>query len=117
LDKVSVYSAPDGTEKFGKAFKALDGALDLTYGTGVRLLVIVSDGHYTGTETENAKETARLCKENGVAVLWITPKECMGGQGLRLLGGYGEVLDGMETGEIAFAIGKSASSALAKARA
>ena len=117
LDKVSVYSAPDGTEKFGKAFKALDGALDLTYGTGVRLLVIVSDGHYTGTETENAKETARLCKENGVAVLWITPKECVGGMGLRLLGGYGEVLDGMETGEIAFAIGKSASSALAKARA
>jgi hypothetical protein len=117
LDKVSVYSAPDGTEKFGKAFKALDGALDLTYGTGVRLLVVVSDGHYTGTETENAKETARLCKENGVAVLWITPKECSGGQGSRLLGGYGEVLDGMETGEIAFAIGKSASSALAKARA
>ena len=115
LDKVSVWSAPDGTEKFGKAFKALDGALDLTYGTGVRLLVIVSDGHYTGEETEKAKETARLCKENGVAVLWITPKECMGSQGSYLLGGYGEVLDKMETGEIAFAIGKSASLALAKA--
>jgi hypothetical protein len=115
LDKVSVYSAPDGTEKFGKAFKALDGALDLTYGTGVRLLVVVSDGHFTGQESENARETARLCKENGVAVLWITPKECMGGQGSQLLGGYGEVLDKMETGEIAFAIGKSASSALAKA--
>lgn len=115
LDKVSVWSAPDGTEKFGKAFKALDGALDLTYGTGVRLLVIVSDGHFTGEETEKAKETARLCKENGVAVLWITPKECMGSQGSYLLGGYGEVLEKMETGEIAFAIGKSASSALAKA--
>ena len=115
LDKVSVYSAPDGTEKFGKAFKALDGALDLTYGTGVRLLVVVSDGHFTGAETENAKATAKLCKENGVAVLWITPKECMGGQGSYLLGGYGEVLDKMETGEIALAIGRSASSALAKA--
>jgi hypothetical protein len=115
LDKVSVWSAPDGTEKFGKAFKALDGALDLTYGTGVRLLVIVSDGHYTGTETENAKETARLCKENGVAVLWITPKECISGKGSYLLGGYGEVIDGMETEGIALAIGRSASSALAKA--
>ena len=115
LDKVSVYSAPDGTEKFGKAFKALDGALDLTYGTGVRLLVVVSDGHFTGAETENAKATAKLCKENGVAILWITPKECFGGQGAQLLGGYGEVLDRMETGEIALAIGKSASSALAKA--
>ena len=115
LDTVSVWSAPDGTEKFGKAFKALDGALDLTYGTGVRLLVVVSDGHFTGAETENAKATAKLCKENGVAVLWITPKECMGGQGSYLLGGYGEVLDKMETGEIALAIGRSASSALAKA--
>jgi hypothetical protein len=115
LDKVSVYSAPDGTEKFGKAFKALDGALDLTYGTGVRLLVIVSDGHYTGAETENAKDMAKVCKANGVAVLWITPKECFGGQGAQLLGGYGEVLDRLETSEIALAIGKSASSALAKA--
>lgn len=117
LDKVSVYSAPDGTEKFGKAFKALDGALDLTYGTGVRLLVVVSDGHFTGIETENAKATAKLCKENGVAILWITPKECFGGQGSQLLGGYGEVLDRLETGEIALAIGRSASSALAKASA
>jgi hypothetical protein len=115
LDKVSVWSAPDGTEKFGKAFRALDGALGLTYGTGVRLLVIVSDGHYTGQETQNAKDTARLCKENGVAVLWITPKECHSGMGKHLLGGYGEVLDGMETSGIALAIGKSASIALAKA--
>jgi hypothetical protein len=114
LDKVSVYSAPDGTEKFGKAFSALDGSLDLVYGDGVRMLVIVSDGHYTNQETENAKQTARLCRENGVAVLWITPKECMGSQGKYLLDGYGVVLDGMETDQIALEIGRAAALALEK---
>lgn len=118
LEKVSVYSAPDGTEVFGRAFSALDGALDLTYGTGVRLLVVVSDGHYTGGETENAKQAFRLCAENGVAVLFITPKECgSGGYGKYLVENNGVVLDGMDTNEIAFAIGKSASDALAKASA
>lgn len=115
LDKVSVYSAPDGTEVFGKAFRALDGALGLLTGTGVRMLVVVSDGHYTSTETERAIETARLCKENGVALLWITPKECGYGVGARLVKNNGVVLDGLETNEIASAIGKSATDALLKA--
>ena len=114
LDKVSVYSAPDGTEKFGKAFSALDGSLDLVYGDGVRMLVIVSDGHYTSVESENATKTARLCRENGVAVLWITPKECMGGMANRLLDGYGVVLDKMETDQIAIEIGRAAALALEK---
>jgi hypothetical protein len=114
LDKVSVYSAPDGTEKFGKAFSALDGSLDLVYGDGVRMLVVVSDGHYTSEETNKAKETARLCRENGVAVLWITPKECMGGMATHLLEGYGVVLDKMETDQIAIEIGRAAALALEK---
>jgi hypothetical protein len=116
LEQVSVWTAPDGTEVFGKAFSALDGALDLTYGTGVRLLVVVSDGHYTGGETERAKQAFRLCAENGVAVLFITPKECGGGgQGKYLVENNGVVLDGLDTNEIALAIGRSASDALAKA--
>jgi hypothetical protein len=45
LDQVSIYTAPDGTEKFGKAWEALDGELGLTYSDGVRILVIVSDGY------------------------------------------------------------------------
>jgi len=114
LDKVSVYSAPDGTEKFGKAFSALDGSLDLVYGDGVRMLVVVSDGHYTSEETSKAKETARLCRENGVAVLWITPKECMGGMADQILDGYGVVLDKMETDQIAIEIGRAAALALEK---
>lgn len=71
LDKVNVYTAPDGTEKFDKAFKALDGSLDLLHGTGARLLVIVSDGCYTGKEVAAARSwVARACKA-GVGVLWL----------------------------------------------
>ena len=71
LDQVNVYTAPDGTEKFDKAFKALDGTLNLLHGTGARLLVVVSDGCYTPIETEKAKAWLRECDKNGVAVLWL----------------------------------------------
>lgn len=72
LNDVNVYSAPDGTESFDKAFQALNGALDLTTGTGARLLVIVSDGHYTSSEVENAKNRLTQCERSGCAVLWLT---------------------------------------------
>jgi hypothetical protein len=71
LKEVNVYSAPDGTEKFDKAFRALDGALHLIYGQGARLLVVVSDGQYTPQETESAKSWIKTCSKNGVAVLWL----------------------------------------------
>lgn len=71
LDQVNVYSAPDGTEKFNKAFKALDGGLNLLTGTGARLLVVVSDGCYTPDEEERAKHWMRRCQEAGVGVLWL----------------------------------------------
>ena len=71
LDQVNVYTAPDGTEKFDKAFKALNGSLNLIHGTGARLLVVVSDGCYTGPETEKAQAWLRECDKNGVAVLWL----------------------------------------------
>lgn len=72
LPKVKVYSAPDGTEKFNQGFQALDGALDLLYGRGARLLVIVSDGVYTDEETTRATEIMKKCEDTGVAVLWLT---------------------------------------------
>lgn len=71
LEQVNVYTASDGTEKFDKAFKALDGSLNLLHGTGARLLVVVSDGCYTPAETEKAKAWLRECDKNGVAVLWL----------------------------------------------
>ena len=71
LPEVNVYSAPDGTEKFDKAFKALDGSLNLLNGTGARLLVVVSDGCYTEPERERATHWVNECEKSGVAVLWL----------------------------------------------
>jgi hypothetical protein len=75
LTDVNVYTAPDGTEKFAEGWSALNGSLDLLYGRGARLLVIVSDGHYTPTEYKRAKEVMKECQRNGVAVMWISPDQ------------------------------------------
>lgn len=71
LDEVTVYTAPDNTEKFNRAFKALDGELNLLNGNGARLLVVVSDGIYTHEETQHARRWIAECNANGVAVVWI----------------------------------------------
>jgi hypothetical protein len=72
LTDVNVYSANDGTEKFDKGFKALDGSLNLLYGTGARLLVVVSDGCFTSDEAEKARKWITECDKNGVAVMWVS---------------------------------------------
>lgn len=71
LDKVSVYTAMDNTEKFDKAFQALNGSLNLLDGSGARLLVVVSDGHYTAEEQVKAEKWMARCAQAGVAVLWL----------------------------------------------
>lgn len=71
LDQVTVYTAPDGTEKFDRAFQALDGGLNLLHGTGARLLVVVSDACYTPEEYKKAKAWLAECDKQGVAVLWL----------------------------------------------
>jgi len=72
LDKVRVYSAPDGTERFDTAFKALDGGVRLLSGSGARLLVVASDGCYTSSETRAARKWVQACDRAGVGVLWLT---------------------------------------------
>lgn len=71
LREVQIYSAPDSHEEFTKAFQAIDGAMELTYGQGARLLVIVSDGYYGSNERVSAKNLLDKAIRNGVAVLWI----------------------------------------------
>lgn len=71
MGKVNVYSATDGTERFDKAFKALNGTLDLLNSKGARLLVIVSDLHYTGPEIAACKKWMKRCRKEGVAVVVI----------------------------------------------
>jgi hypothetical protein len=116
LNEVTIYTAPDGTEKFGEAFEALDGELGLTFGDGVRILVVVSDGNYTPAQTERAKQLLRECKQNGVAVLWITPKGCysLGAKEILSQSAWGVHLDDLDTNQIATLVGKSASEALGK---
>lgn len=116
LSEVTIYSAPDGTEKFAEAFEAIDGELGLTFGDGVRMLIVVSDGNYTPNQTERAKNIMRECKQNGVAVLWITPRGCSGYGAREILreSAWGIHLDEMPTDEIARLVGKSASEALGK---
>lgn len=115
LSEVKVYTAPDGTEKFGEAYNAIDGELNLVAGSGVRILVVVSDGNFTGMEKESVRKAITECQRNGVVVLWITPKECYYAEAEALLKGtHAEWVKITDTASVAQAIGKSASVALAK---
>lgn len=117
LDKVNVYTAPDGTEKFDKAFKALDGSLNLLHGSGARLLVVVSDGCYTDTEVEKARAWVRECDKEGVAVVWL-PFDPYGrtGYAQRIANGTSTVIlgDVKDPAEAAVTIGQAAADALSK---
>ena len=117
LSKVNVYTAPDGTEKFDKAFKALDGGLNLLAGSGARLLVVVSDGCYTEVERERATFWVRECDKAGVAVLWL-PFERGGHSGYadRITAGTSTIVlaNVSDPAEAAVTIGKAAADALGK---
>ena len=115
LDQVTTYTAPDGTEKFGEAWSAIDGELGLTFGDGVRMLVIVSDGYYTPQEQENCVRALQECKRNGVAVLWLVPQACYAhpAQDLVRRAGHGLVVGELDVAQIASVVGKTASQALA----
>lgn len=71
MDKVQVYSAPDGTEHFNKAFEALNGKINLLDSSGARLLVIVSDIYYTGWERERTRYWIDRCISSGVGVVVV----------------------------------------------
>lgn len=71
LDRVATYSATDATEKFDRAFKALNGGLNLLGGSGARLLVVFSDGEYVNNESAAARRWLTACQAAGVGVLWL----------------------------------------------
>jgi hypothetical protein len=118
LTEVNVYTAPDGTEKFNKAFKALDGSLNLLHGSGVRLLVVVSDGCYTEDEITRAKQWVRRCHEAGVGVLWMPmgPRDYYAED---IIKGTDAVLltDTLDPAKAALEIGRAAARALEKVTA
>lgn len=115
MPEVNVYTASDGTEVFNRAFKAVDGAVNLLHGSGARLLVIVSDGEYTPDETAYCKRWMTACKEAGVAVIWI-PFDAYSGtvKFSSLAGGESLHLGSTSVEEVAAAIGKAATDLLSK---
>ena len=68
-DKVEIYTAPDMTERFDQAFKAVNGRLQLLNASGARLLVVISDLHYTPHEQQAARKWFSRCSQDGVGVL------------------------------------------------
>jgi len=114
LSEVTVYSALDGTERFDKAFKALDGSLNLLSGQGARLLVVVSDGHYTENEKKHVKNWLRACAKANVGVLWIPFDE--GGMATHLCEGSQAVVLGgkLNPTEASTKIGQACAKALSK---
>lgn len=117
LDEVAVYSAMDGTEKFGKAFDAVDGALGLTTGSGARLLVVVSDAAYMADEVTKAQAAARQCLQSGCAVLWITFDRGNEVQTniTRVVPGVEVIANAGDPVEVAATIGEAAARALTRA--
>lgn len=69
---VAEFLCTGGGEVFGQAFEALDGALNLTMGRGVRMLVVISDGDYTDNEHRAARDGVSRVVRNGGVVLWVT---------------------------------------------
>lgn len=116
MSEVKVYSAPDGTEKFDDAFRALDGVMNLLNGEGARLLVIVSDGHYTADETRKCQRWMKRCAEEGVAVVWLPFDD--GYMAKHQAGEYGVVLSGrFDPTEAATKIGEACERAISSATA
>ncbi|NBR24224.1 MAG: VWA domain-containing protein [Micrococcales bacterium] len=117
LPEVNVYTAPDGTEKFDRAFKALDGSLNLLNGTGARLLVVVSDGCYIEQERERATHWVRECEKAGVAIVWLPfTREYQLGYVREIVKGTSVALlqDVKDPADAALQIGKAAADALTK---
>lgn len=115
LRDVQVYTAADSTERFGQAFKAIDGKMNMISGSGARLIVVVSDGYYTYEERKNAKEMLTKAVANGVGVLWIqiaggmnTAESYLANSGVKFV-----TMDGKaDPTTVADIIGKQAASAL-----
>ena len=112
LEDVSVWTASDGTEKFDKAFRALDGGLNLLHGRGARLLVVVSDGHYTYEEQKNARKWVHRCSEAGVGVLWLPFDEGYMAKRYGEAGAMQVVTGALDPASAAKEIGRAASKAL-----
>ncbi|MFC3961630.1 VWA domain-containing protein [Nocardia jiangsuensis] len=73
--QVTDFDCPDYQHVIDTAVNALDGALDLARPGATRLLVIISDGFYSGRERDNAQRRVDALRAAGCAVLWLAPHQ------------------------------------------
>ncbi|SER08309.1 hypothetical protein SAMN05216188_107330 [Lentzea xinjiangensis] len=72
--EVTEFEADDDWESVALAVDSLDGALGLSRPGAARLLVIVSDGHFSGDERPAGQKRVDRLRASGCAVLWLTSK-------------------------------------------
>lgn len=68
---VKQFEANGGTENISKALTLCDDGLQLLNGTGPRLIVVVSDGHWTPTESRLSTDWFMRLRRAGVAVIQV----------------------------------------------
>jgi len=71
--RVAEFTATDRYEDFTTAIAALDGALGLAAPGTTRILVIVSDGRYKGTQHADGQKLITRLAASGCQVIWIAP--------------------------------------------
>ncbi|BCK53917.1 MULTISPECIES: VWA domain-containing protein [Nocardia] len=71
--RVTQFSCPDFLHAIDNAIEALDGALELSRPENTRLLVIISDGYYDGSNRDRAQKLLDRLRATGCAVLWLAP--------------------------------------------
>jgi hypothetical protein len=104
--ELTEFEADDDWESIALAVDSLDGALGLSRPGAARLLVIVSDGHFSGDERPAGQKRVDRLRASGCAVLWLTSHA------------YDEPFDGVTVHQLtsptatAAAIGRAATNAL-----
>jgi hypothetical protein len=73
--QVAEFSAAGKYEDFTTAVNALDGALGLSRPGSTRILVIVSDGRYKGTQHADGQKLITRLAASGCLVIWIAPDD------------------------------------------
>jgi hypothetical protein len=73
--RVAEFSAAGNREDFTTAVSALDGALGLSRPGSTRILVIVSDGRYKGTQHADGQKLITRLAASGCLVIWIAPSD------------------------------------------
>jgi hypothetical protein len=72
---VTEFRAADKYEDFTTAVSALDGALGLARPGSTRILVIVSDGRYKGSQHADGQKLITRLAASGCLVIWIVPSD------------------------------------------